>query len=168
MAHVNANKRHQKRLPAQPLGNSATAKRPPYRILDISLSGCLVESKKPLGRVASTLSLELPLPTRADTSVVRAKIVWERVGPDREGEGDFRYGLSFREMDSESHIALNLYLDYLNRDTHLTQLDEAWRRARTPKSEGSVSILGEEPDAVPSVSDTPFTGRIDSGNAFVR
>ncbi len=169
MAQLNINKRQQKRLPARPLAPYGNPRTPPYRILDISCSGCLVQSSKPFGRVASIVTLELPVPSKEEFCVIRAKIVWERVGPDRGGEGDFRYGLSFREMDKASRTALNLYLDYLKRDHHLSQLDEAWRKARTPRHEDSTSILGEEPEGVsPSVSEGPVKGRNDSGNAFVR
>jgi len=83
------NKRQQRRLPARPLAPSSSSRTPPYRVLDISRSGCLLESKEPLGRVASVFPLELPVPTRTDRPVVRATIVWAREGQGRGGESVF-------------------------------------------------------------------------------
>ncbi len=135
------NKRQQRRLPARPLGPSGPSSTPPYRILDISRSGCLLESKKPLGRVASAFPLELPVPARTDRPVVRATIVWKREGQGRGGRPCFRYGVYFREMDRESHRALDLYLDYLQRDQHVNRLDEAWRSLKMPNVRGQTLII---------------------------
>jgi len=128
------NQRQQKRLPARPVAPSASTRTPPYRVLDISRSGCLLESKEPLGRVASTFPVELPVPTRTDRPVVRATIVWAREGQETGGRRSFRYGMSFLEMDSRSQRALTLYLDYLQRDQHLNRLDEAWRNLNLPRT----------------------------------
>lgn len=166
---MNTDKRQQERLPACPLAPSGPPGASPYRILDISHSGCLVESTRPLGRVGSILSLELPVPARQDASVARATIVWERVGPDRPGQGPVRYGLSFRDMDKESQEALDRYLDYLKQEHHIRQLDAAWRRIRTPRRDHAPPMAEEEPESLDTpASDGPFKGRNDSGNAFVR
>jgi len=127
------NKRQQRRLPARPFMPSASSRTPPYRVVDISKSGCLLESKERLGRVASSIPLELPVPTRSERPVVRATIVWEREGHGRGGRRCFRYGISFRDMDRGSQRALNLYLDYLQRDHHVNRLDEAWRNLKMPR-----------------------------------
>ena len=128
------NKRQQRRLPARPLAPSSSLRTPPYRVLDISRSGCLLESNEPLGRVASAFPLELPVPTRTDRPVVKATIVWAREGQGRGARPCFRYGMFFREMDSESQRALNLYLEYLQRDHHVSRLDEAWRSLKMPRT----------------------------------
>ena len=128
------NKRQQRRLPARPLPPSISSRTPPYRALDISRSGCLLESEEPLGRVGSTFPMELPVPTRADRPVERATIVWAREGQGMGGTLCFRYGISFIQIDSESQRALNLYLDYLQRDQHLNRLAEAWRSFKGPGS----------------------------------
>jgi hypothetical protein len=128
------NKREQRRLPLRPLAPSASSRTPPYRVLDISRSGCLLESEEPLGRVASVFPLELPVPTKTDRPVVRATIVWAREGQGREGRRSFRYGVSFIQIDSESQRTLNLYLDYLQRDQHVSRLDEAWRSLKMPRA----------------------------------
>jgi len=44
------------------------------------------------------------------------------------------YGISFIQIDSEGQRALNLYLDYLQRDQHLNRLDEAWRSLKGPRT----------------------------------
>lgn len=124
------NKRQQRRLPARPLPPSASSRTPACRVLDISRSGCLLESKEPLGRVASTFPLELPVPTRTDRRVVRATIVWVREGQGRGGCRYYRYGISFLEMDTASQRALSMYLDYLQRDHHVNRLDDAWRSVK--------------------------------------
>jgi len=128
------NQRQQKRLPARPVAPSASSRTPPYRVLDISSSGCLLESKEPLGRVASAFPVELPVPTRTDRPVVRATIVWARERQETGGRRSYRYGMSFLEMDSRSQRALTLYLDYLQRDQHLNRLDEAWRSLSLPRT----------------------------------
>ena len=127
------NNRLQKRLPTPPLAPSASSRTPPYRVLDISRSGCLLESRESLGRVASSFPVELPVPTRTDRPVVRATIVWVREGQGKDGRRCYRYGMSFMEMDRKSQRALALYLDYLQRDQHLNRLDEAWRSLKTPR-----------------------------------
>ncbi len=133
MYTADTNKREQQRLPARPIERSQATRTRPYRILDISRSGCLVESSKPLGRVASLVPLELPVPARAEPPVVRATIVWEGRPQARENNPCFRYGLFFREMDPACCRALCRYLDFLQRDHHLNRLDEAWRRIRGPR-----------------------------------
>ena len=128
------NKRQQRRLPARPLASSAMFMPPSYRVLDISRSGCLLESNEPLGRVASSFPLELPVPTKTDRPVVWATIVWAREDQGRGSRPCFRYGISFMEMDSASQRVLDLYLDFLQRDQHVNQLDEAWRSLKIPRT----------------------------------
>ena len=127
------NKRRQKRLRARPLATREPSRSPVLRVVDISRSGCLLESREHLGRVASVIPLELPVPLRTDRPVVRATIVWVREEKGEEGDPSFRYGISFREMDRESQRVLDLYLDYLERDHHVNRVDEAWRRLKTPQ-----------------------------------
>lgn len=128
------NKRQQRRLPAGSLTSSEMFMTPSYRVLDISSTGCLLESNEPLGRVASCFPLELPVPTKTDRPVVWATIVWVREGQGRGGRRSFRYGISFMEMDTASQRTLNRYLDYLQRDQHLNRLDEAWRSLNLPRT----------------------------------
>ena len=128
------NKRQQRRLPARPLAPSAMFMPPSYRVLDISSSGCLLESNEPLGRVASSFPIELPVPTKTDRPVVWATIVWVREGQGRGPHPCFRYGISFLEMDAASQRALNQYLDCLERDQHVNRLDEAWRSLKRPRT----------------------------------
>lgn len=131
MEKEKTNKRRQRRLPARPLKAAETSAIHPYKILDISRSGCSVESQQPLGPVQAPIPVELPVPARVEKAVLRATIVWK----GKEGSGTertcYRYGLSFEEMDPESHQTLNRYLDFLRRDLHVNQLDEAWRKLRT-------------------------------------
>jgi Tfp pilus assembly protein PilZ len=103
-------------------------------LLDISPAGCLVESREPLGEVSSTVRLRLPLPKGDAREPLAARIVWktERGACDR--PTGFLYGLRFEEMDPESQKTLRLYLDFLRRDSHVTSLDEAWRKLRSGRS----------------------------------
>ena len=127
------NKRQQRRLPARPLGPPRRAADRPYRILDISRSGCSVESSSPLGPVDSSVPLELPVPTRVDKAVLRATIVWKGQGGKGKETTCYRYGLSFEEMDPASHQTLDRYLDFLHRDLHVEQLDQAWQKVKAPR-----------------------------------
>jgi c-di-GMP-binding flagellar brake protein YcgR len=127
------NKRRKRRLPARPIDASeASSPTRPYRILDISPSGCSVETSSPLGAVESAIPIELPVPKRVDKAVLRAKIVWKGEGKNEE-RTCYRYGLSFEEMDPDSHQRLDRYLDFLRRDLHVNQLDQAWRKLKTPR-----------------------------------
>jgi hypothetical protein len=127
----NSNKRRKRRMPARPVDGSASAANHPYRILDISTSGCSVESSRPLGPVESAIPIELPVPKRVDKAVLRAKIVWR--GEGKGGERTcYRYGLCFEETDPETHQSLDRYVEFLRRDLHVNQLDQAWRKIKTP------------------------------------
>jgi hypothetical protein len=126
-----SNKRRKRRLPVRPVDASATTVTRPYKILDISTSGCSVESSRPLGPVDSAVPIELPAPMRVEKPVLRAKIVWK--GEDKgEEKTCYRYGLSFEQMDPESHQSLDRYVDFLRRDLHVNELDQAWRKLKTP------------------------------------
>ena len=122
------NERRQRRLPARPVEGSATR---PYRILDISKSGCSVESSRPLGAVDSSVSLELPVPGKVDKAVLRATIVWKGDKGTGEETTYYRYGLHFQEADAGSHQTLDRYLDFLRRDLHLSRLDGAWKKIKS-------------------------------------
>jgi hypothetical protein len=128
------NKRQQRRLPTGSLTSSAMFMAPSYRVLDISSTGCLLESNEPLGRVASSFPLELPVPTKTDRPVVWATIVWAREGQGRGGRRCYRYGISFMGMDTASQRTLSMYLDYLQRDQHVSRLDNAWRSLKRPRT----------------------------------
>ena len=132
MDDSNSNKRRKRRLPARPVDASAASVTRPYRILDISTSGCSVESSRPLGPVESAVPIELPVPKRVEKAVLRAKIVWKGQGKGEE-RTCYRYGLSFEEMDQTSHQSLDRYVDFLRRDLHVNQLDQAWRKIKTPR-----------------------------------
>jgi hypothetical protein len=125
-----SNKRRERRLPAQPVDASAATLTHPYRILDISASGCSVESSRPLGPVDSAVPIELPVPRRVEKAVLRAKIVWKGEGRGEE-KTCYRYGLSFEQMDRESHHSLDRYVGFLRRDLHVNELDQAWRKLKT-------------------------------------
>jgi c-di-GMP-binding flagellar brake protein YcgR len=129
MERVNTNERQQRRFPARPLDPSRCTGTPPYRIVDISNSGCAVESERPLGPLASAFLLELPVPTKGGRALVAATIVWRVEREDGEGKTAFRYGLHFSEMDAPSQQTLQRYLDFVRRDLHVNQLDDAWRKA---------------------------------------
>ena len=124
-------KRRKRRLPVRHADASATAATRPYRILDISTSGCSVESSRPLGPVESAVPIELPVPKRVYNPVLRAKIVWKGEGKGEE-RTYYRYGLSFQEMDPASHQSLDRYVNFLRRDLHENELDQAWRKLKTP------------------------------------
>jgi hypothetical protein len=104
-------------------------------LLDISPSGCLLETREPLGEVSSSVRLRLPLPKGDAREPLTARIVWktERTDPGR--STGFLYGLRFEEIDPEGENTLRLYLDFLRRDCHVASLDEAWRKLRSvPKA----------------------------------
>jgi hypothetical protein len=70
----------------------------------------------------------LPLPKRAATNPLKARIVWKTEDEARETQAGQLYGLRFEEMDPSSQRTLKLYLDFLHRDWHSSRVDEAWRK----------------------------------------
>lgn len=129
MEQVNTNQRQQRRFPARTLDASRGCGTPPYRIVDISNSGCAVESERPLGPLASAFLLELPVPVKLGRALVPATIVWKVEREEGQGRTAFRYGLHFGEMDAPSQQILQRYLEFLRRDLHVDRLDNAWRKA---------------------------------------
>ena len=100
----------------------------PYRVMNVSKTGCFLETRQPLGEVESTVAFELPLPAGADSLTLAARIVWRDVDPERELSGWFRYGLSFNGTDRISELILDAYVEFLRRDLHVAQLEDAWHK----------------------------------------
>ncbi len=125
-----------------PSGGSRT--RFPIRILNVSRTGCFLESRLPVGEPRGRFTFELPLPTGEDTLTLSARIIWE----DRDGGGAhrclYRYGLRFEPMDSISELILDAYLDFLRRDLHVAQLEEAWRKLKQVHEKIEILIAAEE------------------------
>ena len=131
MIGTNSERREKRRLPVRALEPVRPSVPLLYRLLDISPFGCLIESREPLGEVASPVRLSLPLPKGAAGKPLTARIVWKREQGDGVQGAGYLYGLRFEEGDTASRHALRRYVDFLRRDGHVTGLDEAWRKIRT-------------------------------------
>ena len=102
----------------------------PYRVMNVSKSGCFLETRRPLGEVESVIAFELPLPAGADSLTLGARIVWRDADPEMEQSGWFRYGLSFNGLDRISELILDAYVEFLRRDLHVAQLEDAWLKLK--------------------------------------
>ena len=143
------NKRKHERLPVRQLKNQETAIEWPHRVLNISESGCAVESEIALGCEDTEINFDLPLPTKTNSVTLTAKIVWEEnreegIKEAAKEESSYQYGLSFGEMDKVSKLILDAYLDFLRRDVHIARLDLALQKLKTIKEKIDVSIAYEE------------------------
>jgi hypothetical protein len=116
----------------------------PYRVVNVSKSGCFLESRKALGEVQSAIALELPLPADADSLTLPAQIVWRDVDRDTGGAGWFRYGLVFNGIDRVSELILDAYVEFLRRDLHIAQLEEAWLKLKRVHEKIELLIAFEE------------------------
>lgn len=121
-----------------------------FKVMNLSKSGCALESHQFMGEQESRVVFDLPLPSRADSVTLAAKIVWEERSEDRTGLPRFRYGLCFEEMDSVSRSILDAYLDFLKRDVHIVKLEEAWGKLKEVQEKIEILVAFEER------KDTPF------------
>jgi len=116
----------------------------PYRVVNVSKSGCFLESRKALGEVHSAIAFELPLPADADSLTLPARIVWRAVDRETGGSGWFRYGLVFNGIDRISELILDAYVEFLRRDLHIAQLEEAWLKLKRVHEKIELLIAFEE------------------------
>jgi hypothetical protein len=116
----------------------------PYRVVNVSKSGCFLESRNTLGEVQSAIVLELPLPADADSLTLPARIVWRDVDRETGGSGRFRYGLVFNGIDRVSELILDAYVEFLRRDLHIAQLEEAWLKLKRVHEKIELLIAFEE------------------------
>ena len=116
----------------------------PYRVMNVSKTGCFLETRQPLGEVESTIAFELPLPAGADSLTLAARIVWRDADPERELSGWFRYGLSFKGIDRISELILDAYVEFLRRDLHVAQLEDAWHKLKRVHERIELLIAYEE------------------------
>lgn len=142
-------RRKDERLPVRQREGLQPARPFPYRIVNVSKSGCSVASRQELWPAQGTIVLDLPLPGRADRLRVGARVVWK--GSERETsiEEPFLYGLHFEKLDKGNQLILDLYLDFLRRDLHLARLDEAWRKLKLAQEKINLLLAWEERKASP-------------------
>lgn len=137
-------RREHERLPVRQVEGGGAGPWLPYRVLNVSKSGCYLESPKPIGEVESAIVFELPLPAGADSLTLAARVVWQDADPEREQSGGFRYGLSFNPADRVSELILEAYVEFLRRDLHIAQLEEAWLKLKRVHEKIELLIAYEE------------------------
>ncbi len=140
-------RREHDRLPVRQIPAHGVNKSLPYRIMNVSKTGCFLESRKTLGEVESAIAFELPLPAGADGLTLRARIVWQEEGPEEGPSGCFRYGLSFAGVDKVSELILDAYVEFLRRDLHVARLEEAWLKLKKVHEKIELLIAYEEKKA---------------------
>lgn len=120
----------------------------PYRVLNISKSGCALKSSTPLCVREGALCVDLPLPSRTQSLSLEARIVWETRVEQEAAAPSYLYGVRFGEMDRLSRLILEAYLGFLRRDAHIAQLEDAWEKLRDVQQRIEVMIACEERKAV--------------------
>jgi hypothetical protein len=140
-------RREHERLPVRQTKRQPNERSFPYRVVNVSKSGCFLESRKALGEVQSAIAFELPLPAGADSLILGAQIVWKAADLEREEPGWFRYGLSFNGIDKTSELILDAYVEFLRRDLHVAQLEEAWLKLKRVHEKIELLIAFEEKKA---------------------
>ena len=140
-------RRENERLPVRQSKRHKHERSFPYRVVNVSKSGCLLESRKALGEVQSAIAFELPLPAGADSITLGAQIVWRVGDQEREESGWFNYGLSFNGIDKTSELILDAYVEFLRRDLHVAQLEEAWLKLKRVHEKIELLIAFEEKKA---------------------
>jgi len=128
-----------RQIPAQTVDHSL-----PCRVMNVSKSGCFLETRQPLGEVESSIAFELPLPAGADSLTLAARIVWRDADLEMEQSGWFRYGLSFNGTDRISELILDAYVEFLRRDLHVAQLEDAWHKLKRVHEKIELLIACEE------------------------
>lgn len=141
-------KRKRERLPVRRTEDQRAYQDFPYEVINVSKSGCAVESQCSLGNVHSRIDFDLPLPGKVDRLKLIARVVWQEMAPGHEAQAACLYGLQFSAMDESSELILDLYLDYLRREVHLARLDEAWRKLQLAQERISVLLACEEKKTV--------------------
>jgi len=144
-------RRIQERIPVRSLEEYRISRSYPYQVVNISKVGCSVTSSVPLGTIDSMIHLDVPLPGRADSLKLAARIVWEKEEPEGAEDTGYRYGLCFQEMEKVCESILGAYLDFLNRDVQIAQLNQAIHNLRTVQEKLSVLIAYQERKKAPYV-----------------
>jgi len=116
----------------------------PYRVVNLSGSGCAVESRSPLLEEGGKVLLEVPLPSMDQGLRLEAKVVWARRLDSGGGASSFLFGFRFREMDHLSRLILDAYLGFLRRDAHIAQLEDAWQKLKKVQERIEILIACEE------------------------
>jgi hypothetical protein len=142
-------RRRDERLPVRSKEGVPETDRFPYRIVNVSKSGCSVASRHELWPAEAATVLDLPLPGRADRLRVSARVVWKGSEHETAEAEPFLYGLEFEKLDKGSQLILDLYLDYLRRELHLARLDEAWRKLKLAHEKINLLLAWEERKASP-------------------
>ena len=137
-------RREHERLPVRQTRPHGSERDLPYRVVNVSKSGCFLETRKALGEVRSSIAFEMPLPGGADSLTLGARIVWKTSDPDREASGWLMYGLSFSGIDRISELILDAYIEFLRRDLHVAQLEEAWLKLKRVHEKIELLIAFEE------------------------
>jgi hypothetical protein len=116
----------------------------PYRVVNLSKTGCAIESKTLLEKQDGTIFLDLPLPSKTPNLSLEAKVVWKTRLEQEPDRPSFLYGVRFEEMDNLSGQILDAYLGFLRRDTHIAQLEHAWEKLKKVQERIEVMIACEE------------------------
>ena len=137
-------RREHERLPVRQLPAHGADESLPYRVVNVSKSGCYLESRQTLGDVESAIAFELPLPAGADGLTLSARIVWRDKRPEEDLSGWVRYGLCFKGVDRVGGLILDAYVDFLRRDLHVARLEEAWLKLKKVHEKIELLIAYEE------------------------
>ena len=84
----------------------------PASIVDLSTSGCRVESSQPLGEVGSTFALITKVDTAGMRRIIQLPCELKVVINDDPEVGRYLYGLAFDTLDEDISLILHAYVYY--------------------------------------------------------
>ncbi len=116
----------------------------PYQVVNISKSGCFIESNKVLGQKKSNVLFYLPLPSDTDSLPLTARIVREPVPIEGGNSGCLQYALEFDNMNDLSELILDAYLDFLRKEKHVAKLEHTWSKLKRIYEQVQVLVACEE------------------------
>lgn len=118
----------------------------PFRVRDISLGGCALESEVPLRIGPGVQGFRVPLHHRARILVAQVEPIWRGVHADARGRTCHICGLRFQELDDENRRALAAYVDDARTDMALWRVEAAWDRVVKVEQRIGSLVRGEEMD----------------------
>ncbi len=116
----------------------------PYRVVNVSKTGCFIESSRILGRKESEIIFHLPLPADTDSLPLAARIVREPLQIDGSNSECIQYALEFDRMNDLCELILDAYLDFLQKERHVAKLEDTWSKLKNVYEKVQILVACEE------------------------
>lgn len=98
----------------------------PYKVLNLSLGGCLIQTHGTVSGAHPPINVEIPLPLQKQGLLLPAVQVWSYPPSDPSGR-EFRLcAFRFLNIQDATLRMLEAYIDFLARDVQIARLETAW------------------------------------------